>query len=82
MNKFIDKNGSGHRGVLLALSGDGKQAIIEAKTNSFESELAEGGIVKAGNMYMVIETNPGQYPIVVKKTKTIPKNYVPVTEEE
>ena len=71
-NKFIDTNGDGHRGVLLAVAENSTKAIIRAETSAFEGD---GGIVKAGNLYLVSETNPNEYPSVVEEVSGVPAGF-------
>lgn len=66
VNKFLGKSGDGYRGVIIALHKDGTQAIIIAINGSAE--------VVWGQMYLVKETQPENYPVVVKKVNSVPKS--------
>lgn len=95
INKFIDFDGDGHRGVLVALSKDKKSGIIIATTSTFGSqeerkkameklaghpindyETEMNGIVVAGRFYLISETNPESYPMIVKQIYEIPEDFV------
>jgi hypothetical protein len=69
-NKFISIKGEGNRGVILALSEKHDQAIILATNSSFD------GSVKWGHMYLIIESDPTEYPNLVKEVKFIPNGFV------
>lgn len=92
-NKFIDLDGDGHRGVLVAVSKDKKSGIIIATTSTFGSqeerkqamdnlaghstsyETEMNGIVVTGKLYLVSETDPESYPMVVKQVSEIPEDF-------
>ncbi len=66
MNKFISPEGEGQRGVVVALSKDRKQAVIIALNSSTT------GSVGWGKFYLVRESDPANYPKVVKRVLEIP----------
>lgn len=66
MNKFISPDGEGQRGVVLALSKDRKEAVILALNSSTT------GSVEWGKLYLVRESNPANYPKVMKRVSEIP----------
>lgn len=66
LNKFIAPHGDGVRGILIALHTDKKQAIILAMNSSLK------GDVKWGEMYLVKEDSPEEYPKVVRRIGSIP----------
>jgi hypothetical protein len=74
LNKFVDaKNGEGHRGKVLAVSPDGKRAIMHALTQGFT---ADG--VQYGQDYWVDEVNPNEWPVVDRPhaaSEGIPKDW-------
>ena len=63
-NKFIAKNGDGHRGTLIAISPDGKEGIIDGITRGF-----------GGSRILVKEVNAKEYPRFVRNTSTIPDGF-------
>ena len=72
-NKFISKSSEGQRGILLAKNDSGDEAIIIAVNSSFDPHG-----VKEGNMYLVKEVDPNQYPIQVKQVKHIPQEFTKI----
>lgn len=93
-NKFIDKDGGGHSGILVAVSENQTKGIIIAITSTFTSheerkkayERLAGhpvniskpefdGIIIAGKLYLVSETDPENYPMVVKQVTEVPKDF-------
>ena len=69
LNKFLDhKSHEGHRGIILEIRRNGKEAIIKSITSGF------GGIVKSGKMYLVKEIDETQYPETVREIKGVLKN--------
>ncbi len=66
MNKFISPEGEGQRGVVVALSKDRKRAVIIALNSSTT------GSVEWGKLYLVRESDPANYPKVVKRVLEIP----------
>lgn len=93
-NKFIGKDGDGHRGVLVAVSENQTKGIIIAITSTFTShkerkkayERLTGhpanipkpefdGIIFAGKFYLVSETIPENYPMVVKQVTEVPEDF-------
>jgi hypothetical protein len=70
INKFIAICGEGHRGKVIALHKSKKKAIILAMNNSI-AEKDEGGVLW-GEMYLVEETNPDEYPKVVERVTEVP----------
>ena len=68
INKFIDsKTNEGLRGKLIALKDNKKQAIVLAMNSSF----GKGG-VKWGELHLVEEKDPDQFPFTKKKVNSIP----------
>jgi len=66
LNKFITTDGEGHRGVILAISRNSKEAIVLALNGS------RTGSVKWGELYLLREQDDKSYPKVVKKVDCIP----------
>ena len=58
-NKFLLPDGTGHRGVLISRTADGKEAVLRAVT--------EGEGIIAGRSYLVREKDPAEYPWMVKE---------------
>ena len=94
MNKFIDRDGDGHRGILVAVSENRTKGIVIAVTSTFASngerkkimeQLVGGpvtdcekefdGIVTAGKLYLVSETDSKSYPMVVKQVTEVPEDF-------
>lgn len=70
LNKFLTTiDNEGMRGMLLAINSKNDQGVILALNSSFDKQ------VKWGNMYLVCEENPEQYPKVMKQVKNIPKDF-------
>lgn len=67
-NKFLGLRGEGHRGVVLALRTDQRQAILLAKTASHDPE---DGVVW-GRLYLVDEEDAEHWPHVVKQVDSVP----------
>jgi len=65
-NKFIAKSGDGLRGAVVAIHESGKEAIILAMTSSLK------GDVEWGRLYLVRETDEGQWPVVVDEAHRVP----------
>jgi len=70
VNKFIAACGEGHRGKVIALHKSKKKAIILAMNTSIEGR-AEGGVLW-GELYLVAETDPDNYPEVVERVTAVP----------
>ena len=72
-NKFIDVDGDGHRGTLMAISKDGTKAIIMAVTR----QTSGCGIVHDNCMYLVSETHGSDsYPSVINEVHNIPDDFI------
>lgn len=67
-NKFIGFAGEGHRGRLIALNGDGTEAIIIALTESLEPK----DRIEWGRFYRVKEKDPKHYPKAVEPIDRVP----------
>ncbi len=65
INKFLSGN-EGLRGRLIAIHKNEKEAIILCLNNSFN------GSVEWGKLYLIKETNPKNYPEMIKKVSSIP----------
>ena len=70
VNKFIAECGEGHRGKVIALHKSKKKAIILAMNTSIEGR-DEGGVLW-GELYLVAETDPDNYPEVVERVTAVP----------
>ncbi len=77
-NKFLDLDGDGHRGILLALSEDKTLGVVLALTNRNEDEAGNPmennttkGIVEYGKFYLIKETYSEMYPVVKEKVSEI-----------
>lgn len=68
INKFIAKNGEGHRGKIVALSKDKMEAIILSMNTSCNRK---DGVVW-GHLYLIREDNPEEFPKVIEGVNSIP----------
>ena len=63
-NKFIAPDGDGHRGTLIAITPDGKGAILVGLTGEF-----------TGMKIHVKETNTKEYPKFFREVSAIPDGF-------
>ena len=66
-NKYIETNGDGWRGIVVAFNKDHKRAIIKGES-------------RRGKLLVVKEIAADEYPIVTRSVKTIPRGYMPTRE--
>ena len=72
INKFIAISGEGHRGKIIAIHKNKKKAIVLAMNDSFANK-DDGGVLW-GEMYLVKEIDPDEYPEVVKRVIKVPSS--------
>lgn len=68
INKFIAKNGEGHRGKIIAIHSNKKEAIVLAMNSSCKKH---DGVVW-GKLYLIREDSSEEWPRVVKGANSIP----------
>lgn len=61
INKYIETDGDGWRGVIIALNKDHTEAIIKGDSR--------------GGLLLVREDDPKNYPIAIRTVKKIPKGF-------
>ena len=62
LNKFIGPDGTGHRGLILAINDRQSCAVVLCMTGSTEH----------GKRYLIRERSPDEYPVVVREIAGIP----------
>jgi hypothetical protein len=67
-NKYIEKDGDGWRGIIVAFKKGHKEAILK-------------GDSRAMSLIHVKEIKPDQYPRVVKAVRAIPKGWEIITPQ-